>query len=231
VHHRRMNLTRARQRVVRNRIVRAAIRPFLPVFPRRDLERLGSVYGGWWIPTSLLDADSVVYSAGIGGDASFDLELMRRFGCQVLGLDPTPYSIAFVAQQDWPPQWHFEPVGLWSRVDTLSFAPMAGKSTGSASITRAGNGAAAFSAAVEPLPMIMARHGHKGIDVLKMDIEGAEGPVLDALLDSDLRPRIVLVEFDQPEAPWALVARVRRLLNAGYELNHVELWNYTFTKK
>jgi hypothetical protein len=51
-----------------------------------------------------------------------------------------------------------------------------GPSRRSASITRPGNLGAAFDAAVETLPTLMGRLGHDRIDVLKMDIEGAEGP-------------------------------------------------------
>lgn len=219
-----------RQRVVRNRVVRACLRPFLLPVPRLDMERLGSSYGGWWVPTALLDATSIVYSVGIGGDTTFDEALIDRFGCEVWGFDPTPFSIEYVSSREFSPAFHFEPVGLWTEATTLSFQPMAGKTSGSASITRAGNVGAAFDGRVEPLDELMKRNGHETIDLLKLDIEGAEGPVLDALLASRLRPEILCVEYDQPEAPWSLVSRVRRLLRGGYELNHVEGWNYTFTQ-
>lgn len=222
-------LLRAQQRLTRNRIARALVRPFIPVTPRDDMQRFGSAYGGWWTPTSMIGPDSIVYSAGIGGDASFDLALMERFGCRVWGFDPTPYSIDWVREQVWPDLWNFEPIGIWTYAGTLSFEAPAGRSGGSSSITRPGNGAAAFAAAVEPLTNIMERYGHDRIDLLKMDIEGAEGPVLDALLATHVRPKIICVEYDQPEAPWRLAARVRRLLAAGYQVNKVEAWNYTLT--
>ncbi len=195
------------------------------------MQRLGTPYGGWWVPVGLLDAESIVYSVGIGGDASFDLELMDRFGCHVWGFDPTPFSLDYVAGRTWPPLWHFEPIGIWTCADTMTFAPAAGRESGSASITRPGNDRAAFSAAVEPLASVMDRLDHDRIDLLKMDIEGAEGPVLDQLIDSGVRPRIICVEYDQPETPWRLVGRIRRLIEAGYTLNHVELWNYTLTAR
>lgn len=218
-----------RQRLVRNRVVRALLRPALPVGHRSDLVRLGTDYGGWWVPSSLLGPESIVYSAGVGGDISFDLALIEQFGCHIWGFDPTPFSIAFVAAQKLPPEWHFEPVGLWTERTSLIFSPVAGQTSGSSSITRPGNDAAAFAAPVDTLPNLMARFGHDHVDVLKMDIEGAEGPVLDDLLQSTLRPSVLLVEYDQPELPWSLLARIRRVLSAGYELNHVEDWNYTFT--
>jgi hypothetical protein len=41
----------------------------------------------------------------------------------------------------------------------------------------------------------MAQLGHSQLDVLKMDIEGAEYAVIDSLVSSGVRPRQLLVEF------------------------------------
>ena len=45
------------------------------------------------------------------------------------------------------------------------------------------------------LATITEKLGHKRIDVLKMDIEGAEYEVLEGLLDSPVLPTQLLVEF------------------------------------
>jgi len=51
---------------------------------------LGSKYGGW----SLVDENSLegstIISAGLGEDASFDVEFAARYGARVMILDPTP---------------------------------------------------------------------------------------------------------------------------------------------
>ena len=90
-----------------------------------NLERLGSDYGGWFVPTSELSADSIVYSAGIGLDITFDKALIERCGCAVHGFDPTPASIDFIArqfkEQSLSPKFCFEPVGLWDSETTLQF--------------------------------------------------------------------------------------------------------------
>jgi FkbM family methyltransferase len=52
-----------------------------------------------------------------------------------------------------------------------------------------------ISVPVRSLPSIMKELGHESIDVLKMDIEGAEYDVLDALIASGTRPKQLLVEF------------------------------------
>ena len=61
--------------------------------PTVPLTRLGTQYGGWCVPNTGLGPDDVVVSAGAGEDISFDLEIVKRFGCKVLVLDPTPRAI------------------------------------------------------------------------------------------------------------------------------------------
>jgi hypothetical protein len=46
---------------------------------RDDLVRLGSKYGGWIVPATLVRPDSVCYCVGVGEDISFDLALIERW--------------------------------------------------------------------------------------------------------------------------------------------------------
>lgn len=58
------------------------------------LVRLGSEYGGWtFVPFNNLEGSWIV-SAGLGEDASFDSEILHRYGAKVLILDPTPRAIS-----------------------------------------------------------------------------------------------------------------------------------------
>jgi len=45
------------------------------------------------------------------------------------------------------------------------------------------------------LSSMLSELGHKRIDVLKMDIEGAEYEVVNCLLKSEIRPKMLLIEF------------------------------------
>jgi len=58
-----------------------------------DLVHLGSEYGGW---TFIDDRDltgSTIISAGLGEDASFDVEFADKYGANVIVVDPTPRAI------------------------------------------------------------------------------------------------------------------------------------------
>jgi len=58
------------------------------------LIRLGTEYGGWIIPDEIGES-AICYSAGIGEDASFDISLIKRYGCNVYSVDPTPRAIEY----------------------------------------------------------------------------------------------------------------------------------------
>ena len=67
------------------------------VQPELELQRIGSEYGGWIVPTALLREDWICYCGGVGEDITFDLGLIERYGCTVHAFDPTPRAISFVA--------------------------------------------------------------------------------------------------------------------------------------
>jgi hypothetical protein len=53
------------------------------------MEVLGTNYGGWYVPIDMnLTKDSVVYSAGVGEDISFDILLQNKYDCHVYLIDP-----------------------------------------------------------------------------------------------------------------------------------------------
>src|SRR5581483_8733866 len=55
--------------------------------PPAGLVELGSAYGGWMMPEGVIRADWICYCVGAGGDVSFDLELIRRYGATVRSFD------------------------------------------------------------------------------------------------------------------------------------------------
>ena len=52
--------------------------------------KLGTNYGGWYIPKDIkLDKKSIIYSGGVGEDISFDLLLSKKYDSNIVLIDPT----------------------------------------------------------------------------------------------------------------------------------------------
>ncbi|MCI0362250.1 MAG: FkbM family methyltransferase [Phycisphaerales bacterium] len=159
--------------------------------------RLGSDYGGWVINPQLVDRDSIIYSFGVGVDITFDLELIRRFGATVHAFDPTPKSIEWVRNQRLPQQFVFHEIGL---ADFDGAAQFVLPRPHMVSYRQYSNpehvvGTEAVTAPVQRLSTIMSDLRHDRIDLLKMDIEGAEHAALADLCRSQISVRQLLVEF------------------------------------
>ena len=85
------------------------------------LVRLGSEYGGWWVPRDCLAPGTVAYCVGAGEDITFDLAL-HEAGCVVRVFDPTPRAISYVeARMPNSDHFTFRPVGLWRENTELRF--------------------------------------------------------------------------------------------------------------
>lgn len=65
-----------------------------------NVVKLGTDYGGWLIDLDMVPEGSTVISAGVGEDISFDLELINKFSCYIIGIDPTPKSHKFIESQN-----------------------------------------------------------------------------------------------------------------------------------
>lgn len=185
---------------------------------------IGNAGANWTINPELVSADSIVYSVGIGEDISFDLSMIKKYGVTIHAFDPTPKSLAWLARQDLPPQFIAHPVGLSDEEGTLKFYPPANDDWVSHSLIDNKSGREALEVPVKPLASLMEDLSHEHIDILKMDIEGAEYSVIEALVTSPIRPGMLLVEFHHrfPEQ------NIRKTQNAisslrkvGYKVFHV----------
>lgn len=190
--------------------------------PGRGIDRtiqgtaLGSDYGGYVVHVDGLNAASVVYSVGVGEDMTFDVALIERFGMTVHAFDPTPRSRQFIERTQ-PKNVVFHDYGVFDHDGVVRFNPPKNPAHVSMSVLDetvsdriTASGGTEF--AVRTIPSIMQELGHTRIDVLKMDIEGAEYNVIDHLAQHKPEVRQLMVEFHHV-LPGIPVARTERAID------------------
>jgi FkbM family methyltransferase len=207
-------------------LLKAYLRPSKPA----GLVRLGSDLCGWWLPEFIIQPGAVAYCAGAGEDISFDLALHDR-GMRVVTIDPTPRAVSYVKtvapKSD---RFAFVPVGLWDTAAEQRFYYPRDPAIAAwaCSIVNLQDTSEYFTAEVDTLRKLMDDLGDNHIDVLKLDIEGAEHRVIDSFIADGLRPVVLCVEFDQPVPLRSVLRSIRLLQQSGYCLIRIEGWNYTF---
>lgn len=195
---------------------------------RSDLIFIGSTYGGWWAPSSLLNEHAIVYCVGCGQDITFDLGLIDRFGCQVHAYDPTPKAIRHVEQHGSHAKYHFEPIGLWSQDQQMTFYLNDNPDHVSGSLVGLSGTTQGIEVQVRTLQSVMKANGHDRIDLIKLDIEGAEYEVLESMVRDRIAPTCLMVEFDQPAPIGRTIRMIRTLQREGYDLVDIRGWNLLF---
>jgi energy-converting hydrogenase A subunit M len=85
---------------------------------------------------------------------------------------------------------------------------------------------------VDTLKNIMNKLNTSNIELLKMDIEGAENIVLNNMLDENITPKYLLVEFDlylKGKDKNSLTDKlIKRLIECGYKILYNDNYNITF---
>jgi FkbM family methyltransferase len=227
----------------------------------KELLRLGTAYGGWVIPLDAgLTAGSRCYSAGAGEDISFDCALVERFHCHVLIIDPTPRAIKHfdslekavksgkrfpvnnsnddyyaITAEDFA-RLRFLPVGLADKDSELNFYLPRTPSYVSCSVVNLQKTKEYFTAQCFRLSSIMQQMGDASIDMLKMDIEGAEYAVIQDMVATEFLPRLLLIEFDEAHTPLdsdagtRIKQHIEILVQAGMRCIAVEGSNASFIR-
>lgn len=205
-------------------------RTFFPEWsPNLDLtiesKRLGSKYGGWNILSQKLNNDSIIYSFGIGEDASFDTSMIEHFGCKIHAFDPTPRSIKWVTENIKNKNFIFHEYGLGGcdRIAVFS-APDNPNHVSQTIISSEFESTPKIEVQLKSLITISEELGHEQIDLLKMDIEGAEYEVIDSLKDLPKLPKQLLVEFHHHFKAIS-IERTQSALKTLSELGYGVFWH------
>ncbi len=142
--------------------------PYTRIDKKYKMEMVGSTrYGAWNTILSEINKDSIVYSFGVGEDASFDMELISRYSLDIHAFDPTPKSIQWVESQNFPENFRLHCFGLAGYDGEISFNPPEKPTNVSYTmLERPSTEKDSIVVPVKKLSTIMAELGHEKIDIL-----------------------------------------------------------------
>jgi FkbM family methyltransferase len=167
---------------------------------RTDVEYPVRQSDSWKYIPELLDKDSIVYSLGVGDLIDFDLDLIGDHGVTVHAFDPTPFAEEWIAAQSLPASFVFHPwaaagsdgtLRLFRRVSTRGRRSEVMWTADDA----AGDSSDYIDAPAYTVETIMQKLDHEHVDLLKIDVEGAEYEILAGLSSATRLPRQLLVEY------------------------------------
>ena len=227
------------------------------------MKKLGTNYGGWIIPKNIsLNENSVVYSGGVGEDISFDIKLQSKYGSNIILIDPTEkakkhfnenklyysskkqHNFKGNIQNDYYEQIKNETPnfnkfiyigkGLWNKNTTLKFYKQSNPDYVSQSLINGMFSTKYDVVNVDSIKNIMNDLSHNRIDLLKLDIEGAENIVIKQMLDDKIYPKYLCVEFDlylkNKDPDNTTNKLINRLQMEGYKIIINDNFNITFEK-
>ena len=156
-----------------------------------DYDMYGSDYGGWPVVPNLLKCDSIIYSAGVGEDISFDLALINKYNVTIHAFDPTPSSIEYINKNIKTKNFIMHPFGFYNKDCILKFYQPINKNYISHSIFNKGGGST-INVKMKKIVSVMKELGHNNIDLLKIDIEGAEYDFIKDMIKNKIYPTQLL---------------------------------------
>jgi len=213
---------------------------------------LGNNYANWIIPKNIIDSSSICYSVGAGEDISFDISLVKNYNSNVYIFDPTPKAIEYynkgtsilndgscnfnLTKYEISKLKFFE-LGVWNTNGVVKFYEPMDKTHVSHSIVNLQKTESFINVEVRKIDFLMNMLHHDRIDLLKMDIEGAERFVIDTILSDKILPKILCIEFDEILNPVSESSKeeiketILKLIKNGYELFSIDFpSNYTFVR-
>jgi FkbM family methyltransferase len=202
----------------------------LPRKRRVPLEFHGTDYGGWPIVPDSLNNESVVVDIGLGEDISFSESLMRKYGCSVYGFDPTPKSIEYVRKR-LVPTFHLYEVGVAAKGgEAIFYLPNNSEHVSGSLFKSTHLGNREMKVPLIPIDSVPELIGTQKLDLIKIDIEGAEFDLLEspAFAAAAERTDQICIEFHHrwPEFGKGRTDRaVQRLEGLGFAVAWVSASN------
>ena len=216
---------------------------FISTYPFRirgyNVESLGDVNGSWNIIMDGLSRESVILAAGVGHNISFELDLIKKTDACIHVFDPSPTGVNTISK-----------LGKEKGMEKVIFIPKAisGSSgyiyleepdtatEGSWKATSLSDSESTIKIESVSLLDYCRDNDISHIDLLKIDIEGAEYDVIDNILSEKLSIKQICLEFHCKaqigiqQTYFDLFWYVFKLFLNGYRIVHLTKSDFTWVK-
>ena len=204
-----------------------------------DTSTLGDNDGAWTIVMDGIKSESVILSAGVGHNISFELELIDKTNACIHVFDPSPTGLKTMKK-----------LGHKRGMENIIFIPKAisGLSgniflespdiatEGSWKATTGGNTESTIEIESVSVSDYCRNNDISHIDLLKIDIEGAEYDVIDNIISENLSIKQICLEFHCKaqigirQTYFDLFWYVCKLFLHGYRIAHLTKSDFTWIK-
>jgi len=179
---------------------------------------LGSSYGGWAVPGDLIQPSWICYLVGAGGDVSFDLDLVHRYGVTSRAFDAVEDYVERAREQAGDePRFSAHHAAIAAEDGPIRMQVTHDPASQSVSAAKLYDSHRFIELPGRSLPSLMAEFGDERIDLLKMDIEGSEYEVMPTIDLRALGVKVFAIQLHHTGS----VAEARRLIaglrEQGYE--------------
>ena len=157
-------------------------------------------YGEWEFSPQYLGDGAIIYSLGVGDSIEFDLKIINHYKVLVFAFDPTPYAMEWIDKQVIPKELKFYPWAVSGKDGEFKMTQRVNHKGHKSEIMWTEllpNEHSEKSITVPSLTIfsIMKKLSHQKIDLMKVDVEGAEYEIIDHLIQYNIKPKQLLIEF------------------------------------
>ncbi len=156
--------------------------------------------GDWEYCPDYIDENSIVYSLGVGDSIEFDNEIIQAHGCDVHAFDPTPFSVNWISNKNTSTKLSFHPWAVSDGDGKMRMIQRENKKGKKSNvmwteISSHANFDGSIEVPVFSVQSIMKKLNHSSINLIKIDIEGTEYQVIDHMIENEIFPEQILVEY------------------------------------
>jgi len=187
-----------------------------------------------------LSKDSVVIDAGCSYEADFSLYMIERHGVRSFAVDPTLKHRKSLSALEEKYKGHFVhlPLAISAVDGTLTFYESKVNESGSIfedHINVKRDETISYEVEAVSIKSLLNRVGVEQIDILKLDLEGAEYDLLASIQEEELRPfKQIFVEFHHHAFSHISEADTQRIVetvcNCGFNCFSLDDHNYLFRR-